>query len=319
MALAADWPAPLPSAGLLPHQMIDCDDRPKINITIGSRYNQPCSSNNNFTINFDAISKKPQRAVHDFRLHPCSNWNRLPQSPRERHSAYDVCRYCVAAVEHHPWHRAAEDDFLGLQPHNSTSNSTNHFLTRLCGLCEERETRLLNQRTSNVNTNNAIAPLAPPQAQQDKMEDFPRNTCTCKKSILDTDHLCMDHRRQHYLTNLPRLQAQRDLNRTWLRSIERINGKLIRRMGATQIRALNDRRMGVVGGGPILLRACRCGEDPISDIRNARVLQCMSCEGIVHVAPLIPLQANVPAVGLPSQLRHNSHTSPWKFRLRRRN
>jgi hypothetical protein len=99
-----------------------------------------------------------------------------------------------------------------------------------------------------------------------------------------------------------------------LRSIERVGNRLVRRTGAAQLRELNDRRTGVVGGGPILLRACRCGEDPIDDIREARVLQCMSCEGIVHVIPVNQPQAYY---ATREQLRHNSQTAQWKFRLRR--
>jgi hypothetical protein len=303
--------APPARAGAGHHRLTDCDDR--ANHTGGYQYNQPCSSDGNYRYNFDPTSKKPQRMRVHFWHHPCDVKSRLRQRPRERHHCYGVCRYCVAAVERHPWHTAVVNDFQGLQPHNSTSNNTNHFLTRMCGICEEREIRLLNQRT---NVNNAVGHVAPPQAMQDEMEDYPENSCTCKKAILDTRHLCLGHRREHYFAKIPQLHAKRDLNRTWLQSIERVGGRLVRRTGAAQLRALNDRRTGVVGGGPILLRACRCGEEPIDDIQEARVLQCMSCQGIVHVTPINPPQACHPT---PAQLLHNSHTSQWKFRLRRWN
>jgi hypothetical protein len=302
--------APPARQGVAPQRLTSCDDKVKINAPGGYRYNQPCSSCHNYRSHFDPTSKKPQRVPDDFDQHSCKAGSRL--HPREPHHHYSACRYCVAAVERHPWHTTVEDNFLGLQPHNSTSNNTNHFLTRLCGICEEREIQLVNQRSG---VNNTIAPVAPSQAMRDKMEDYPDNTCTCKKSILDTLHLCLDHRRERYFSKIPRLHAQRDLNRTWLQSIERINNKLVRRTGAAQLRDLNDRRTGVVGGGPILLRACRCGEDPIDDIREARVLQCMSCEGIVHVTPANQPQAYNPT---PAQLRNNSYTAQRMFKLRRR-
>jgi hypothetical protein len=308
------WQAPAARAGVLPHQMPDCSDRPTINNTAGCIYTQRCSSRLNYRFNFDNPgSKKPQRRTRDFEATRCDVWNRLPLTPRTGHTNYRVCRYCIAAIERQPWHRAAENDFRGLQPHNSTSNSTNHFLTRLCGICEEREIQLLNQRTAAI-ANNAIAPVTPSQAVHDRMEEYPDDTCTCKKAVLDTLRLCLGHRRQHYDDKIPRLNAQRDANRAWLRSIERVGNRLVRRTGAAQLRELNDRRTGVVGGGPILLRACRCGEDPIDDIREARVLQCMSCEGIVHVIPVNQPQAYY---ATREQLRHNSQTAQWKFRLRR--
>jgi hypothetical protein len=303
--------APPARAGAGHNRLTDCADRAKH--TSGYHYNQPCSSIGNYRPRFDPTSRKPQRVAADFAHKKCDVGGRLREYPRERHNDYSVCRYCVAAVERHPWHTAVVDDFLGLQPHNSTSNNTNHFLTRMCGICEEREIRLLNQRSAG---NNTIAHVAPPQAMRDRMEDYPDSTCTCKKSILDTRHLCLGHRREHYFSKIPRLHAARDLNRTWLQSIERVGNKLVRRTGAAQLRALDDRRTGVVGGGPILLRACRCGEDPIDDIREARVLQCMSCQGIVHVTPINPPQAYHPT---PVQLMHNSHSSQWMFKLRRRN
>jgi hypothetical protein len=309
MALFA---APPPRLGTFQHHLIDCSDRVTVDTTLGYRYNNPCSSHRNWHGNFDPSSAKPQRTRNDFTQQVCDNRSRLPGPQRTRHSTHKVCRYCVAAVERLPWYIAAEGNFLDLQPHGSTSNSTNHFLTRLCGICEEREIRLLNQRQ---NTNNAVAHVAPSQAMQNKMEDYPISTCKCKKSVLDDRHLCLVHRHQHYLRKMPRLNTARDLNRNWLKTIERVNGRLVRRRGAAQMRDLENRRTGVVGGGPILMRACRCGEDPIDDIREARVLQCMSCEGIVHVTPVNQPQAYNPT---PRQLMNNSHTSEWMFRLRRR-
>ena len=310
----ADWVAPAARANVPPNQLTDCDQRADINNTNRCRYLQPCSSLANFRARFDGTSTKPQGAPPDFDQRRCDNTNRLPES-RIRHSNFRVCRYCVAAIERQRWHVAAKREFSELQPHNSTSNSTNHFLTRLCGICEEREIQLLQQRTG-AHANNSIAPAPPPQAMRDKMEDFPYNTCTCKKSVLDARHLCKFHRHQHYLAIIPRLYAQRDANRAWLQSIERVNTRLVCRRSAATKQALNDRRTGVVGGGPIVLRACRCGEDPIDDIREARVLQCMSCEGIVHVTPTNPPQAYGPVP--PAQLRNNSHTARYMFRLRRR-
>ena len=67
-----------------------------------------------------------------------------------------------------------------------------------------------------------------------------------------------------------------------------------------------------------LRRACRCGADPVATIDEATVMQCMACEGIVHLrftaggnqpAPLTP--PNDPHG--PLELVLNSLVTPDEF------
>lgn len=69
-----------------------------------------------------------------------------------------------------------------------------------------------------------------------------------------------------------------------------------------------------------LRRACRCGADPIATIAEATVMQCMACEGIVHLrftpggpqpVPLTP--PNPPPE--PGQLLRNSLATPEMFSI----
>jgi hypothetical protein len=135
-----DWVAAACPAHLGAHRRIDCDDRPTIRNKIGCRYADPCSNFRNNVPNFDPSSAKPQLTRNDFTTRKCVGTTRL--DPRVKHCNYMVCRYCLSAIEHEAWHVTAVNDFFGLQPHGSTSNSTNHFLTRLCEICEEREIAL---------------------------------------------------------------------------------------------------------------------------------------------------------------------------------
>ena len=111
-------------------------------------------------------------------------------------------------------------------------------------------------------------------------------------------------------------------NREWLRKVELdANGTAVLLTDPDEIRRLEVRREGNRRPGrpqrPRLMRACRCGADPVDDVRRAQVLQCMSCEGIVHVydpeLPPLPLDPATP----PHLLVMNSRTRPHMFRLRR--
>lgn len=295
-------------------------------------YTNPCSNGQNFRINFSPRyadnclhgSQTPQWAHNNFLQHTCVDADQAsharPLTPNVTN--HPICRYCIAATEAQQWFKTAQTYFVAAQPHDSHSNVSRHFLTRLCRVCEEREMRLLHQREGN---DNAIRPPDPPLAQQANMVDFPRNTCTCKKAALDPGIRCQPHRRRHFDRTIPRLNAQRVANREWLRKVELdYSGPTpvaVLRTDPYDINRLKIRREGSRGRGlqqiPQLMRACRCGADPVDDVRRAQVLLCMSCEGIVHVndpeLPPLPLDPTTPR----PLLSMNSHTTPHLFRLQR--
>jgi hypothetical protein len=286
-------------------------------------YTNPCSNGQNFRTNFypryaaDRLhgSQTPQSAQNDFLQHTCAD--AAHSTPNG--TAHPICRYCIAATEAEQWFRTAQTYFVAAQPHDSHSNVSRHFLTRLCRVCEEREMRLLHQRERN---DNAIRPPDPTAAQQAAMVDWPLNSCTCKKAALDPGIRCRPHRREHYNNTIPELNDQRVANREWLRKVELdANGTAVLLTDPDEIRRLEVRREGNRRPGrpqrPRLMRACRCGADPVDDVRRAQVLLCMFCEGIVHVdePELDPLPLD-PTTPRPL-LSMNSHTTPNLFRLQR--
>lgn len=291
-------------------------------------YTNPCSSRRNFRVNFSPRyadyclhgSHTPQGTRNDFSQNVCAD----PEQNSHAHrltpdiTNHRICRYCIAATEAEQWFKTAQTYFVKAQPHDSHSNVSRHFLTRLCRVCEEREMRLLRQREGD---GNAIRPPDPTVAAQSAMVDWSRSTCTCKKAALDPGVRCRPHRRKHFNDTIPALNAQRVANREWLRKVELdANGNAVLRTDPNEIRRLDVRREGNRRPGllqrPQLMRACRCGADPVDDIRRAQVLLCMSCEGIVHVH-----EPELPPLPLPPTPRHllllNSHTSPDVFRLQR--
>jgi hypothetical protein len=295
-------------------------------------YTNPCSSRENYRINFSATyaddclhgSRTPQAQRNDFDQRLCAERGQgtHPTRGNPQSGIHSICRYCIAATESLPWFKQAQAYFVAKQPHDSHSNVSRHFLTRLCRLCEEREMILLNQRDDDDDENAIPPPPAPTAAQQNAMVDYPLNTCICKKAALDDGLRCKKHRRARYAAVMPRLNAQRVANREWLRRVELdANGVTVRRTDPDEMRQLDIRREGNRRPGrpqrPQLMRACRCGADSIDDVRRAQVLLCMSCEGIVHVhqpeLPPLPLDPNT----APHLLLMNSHTTPHMFRLRR--
>jgi hypothetical protein len=295
-------------------------------------YTNPCSSRENYRIDFSATyaddclhgSRTPQAQRNDFDQRLCAERGQgtHPTRGNPQSGIHSICRYCIAATESLPWFKQAQAYFVAKQPHDSHSNVSRHFLTRLCRLCEEREMILLNQRDDDDDENAIPPPPAPTAAQQNAMVDYPLNTCICKKAALDDGLRCKKHRRARYAAVMPRLNAQRVANREWLRRVELdANGVTVRRTDPDEMRQLDIRREGNRRPGrpqrPQLMRACRCGADSIDDVRRAQVLLCMSCEGIVHVhqpeLPPLPLDPNT----APHLLLMNSHTTPHMFRLRR--
>jgi len=287
-------------------------------------YTNPCSGPHNYRVNFspryadDCLhgSHTPQGVQNNFNqafLH-CRHQDHATNQRTHR-----ICRYCIAATEDQQWFKLAQKYFVAKQPRDSHSNVSRHFLTRLCRVCEEREMILLNQRNQN---DNALRPPLPPLAQRNAMVDWPRNTCTCKKAALDPSTRCRPHRREHYAATMPRLNAQRVANREWLQRVELdATGTPRFRENPDDIRRLDIHREGERRRGrlqrPQLMRACRCGADPVGDVDQAQVLLCMSCEGIVHVHHPPEFDAPPLPPTPPHLLLMNSYTRPDMFRLQR--
>jgi hypothetical protein len=319
-------PAMLPTVNPVP---IRCHSRRDFN---RHTYTNPCSTRRNFRINFspryadDCLhgSHTPQGSHNDFDQSPCADQDQAshahPLTPQN--TSHPICRYCIAATEAAQWFKTAQTYFVAAQPHGSHSNVSRHFLTRLCRVCEEREIRLLHQRQG---IGNAIRPPNPTVAARLVMTDWPKNTCTCKKAALDPGIRCRPHRQEHFDDTIPGLNAQRVANREWLRKVELdYSGPTpiaVLRTDPDEIRRLDIRREGNRRPGrpqrPRLMRACRCGAEPVDDVRRAQVLLCMSCEGIVHVH-----EPELPPLPLPPTPRHlllmNSYTNLGMFRLQRR-
>jgi hypothetical protein len=320
-------PAMLPMVNPVPGR---CHSRQYFN---RHTYTNPCSSRQNFRVNFSPTyaddclhgSHTPQRVRNDFTPYLCADQDQASHAHRltPNITNHPICRYCIAGTEAAQWFKLAQRYFVAAQPHDSHSNVSRHFLTRLCRVCEEREMRLLNQREGN---GNAIRPPNPTVAAQAAMVDWPKNTCTCKKAALDPGIRCRPHRHAHFYSTIPRLNAQRVANREWLRKVELdYNGPTpiaVLRTDPNEIRRLDIRREGFRRPGrpqiPQTMRACRCGADPVDDVRRAQVLLCMSCEGIVHVhepeLPPLPLDPTTPR----HLLLMNSQTNPGMFMLQRR-
>lgn len=294
MPPAFDVPAQVPGSAPVP-----CNDRYRF------RYRQPCSDHQNFTPNFaQHYSLTPHGGRFDGRLRPC-----VGTHPGATH---DVCRYCIAATEEQLWFQRARDYIVMNNPptDGAEHNRSPHYLTRLCRLCEHREEVLLDQLE---NTAPYLLPLQyrVTQAQKDWMQDWPRNRCTCEKKGLYNGTRCLPHRKKFWEEFKKQNSAKRRRNRTYLINIEQ--GPNQTRIPSTAV----NRARRVTHG---LHRACRCGADPVATIQEAVVMQCMACQGIVHV-DFTPggLQ---PAFLTPPNTHHdtaeiamNSFTTPNRFAL----
>lgn len=145
------------------------------------------------------------------------------------------------------------------------------------------------------------------------MQQYPVNTCTCLKKLQDPD-LCVTHAQTKWerMRTQPRpgipigrddLVATRNRNKDWLRSMKadpNNNNLASTAHGLRRSQRSRERRY----------RACRCGQEVVTQA-NARIFQCMACEGIIQ-------EANValPAIPTARQLR-NSHTHPGLYVLNR--
>jgi hypothetical protein len=220
----------------------------------------------------------------------------------EPNGFFHVCRYCIAATEYEQWFKLANTYLLKKPKPESETNRSRHFLTRLCRLCEVREETLLGHLQTNAPATRVMN--LPTQAQRDLMAHWPDNRCTCLRTALYNDTRCGTHRRPQWEREKPALLARRARKKNYLIDIEQnAHGRRIPSTPATQLRRRLNR----------LWRACRCGADPVATLDAAVVMQCMGCEGIVHVRP----GGTQPAVITASRYerRQNFYTTPGLFVL----
>ena len=252
-----------------------CDERSKFS------YNNACSSGTNYRINFTRMPQIAQRysltpdgGPDDGRRKPCTGTH------ANRHT---MCRYCIAAAEDQIWFRDAYEYIAANNPTlNDENNRSTHYLTRMCRLCEYREEILLTQLGHR-------APGAPPgalppglvplqtnptQTQINFASHWPTNRCTCEKKGLYNGILCLPHRQRHWKDFKKQNDRRRTRNRMYLINTERDDAGYRVDATARTKRYRNAQK---------LRRACRCGADPVATIDEATVMQCMACEGIVHL------------------------------------
>jgi hypothetical protein len=286
--------APAAVAGLTLAHTTTCHDKAIFN------YGQPCSNQWNRVMGFAPHSRSPDGLMVNFMHTPCVR--RIAHGLNN----HDVCRYCIAAAEDEHWFKLATTYFRGKPSPSAEHNRSRYYLTRLCRLCEAREETLLTQLLGQ-------APLQvqqlPSQAARTWMSDWPRNRCACERRGLYSGVRCLPHRKERWDHVRPVFVDAKRHNMEYLINTVRNNG---RRVDATANQKAIRNQQG-------LYRACRCGEDPVATIAEATVMQCLSCEGVVHM-PIIPggpqpAFGTLPPVWTPPQLLQNSLTCPDRFTI----
>lgn len=289
-------PAPVPG---LPVPPAICNEKSAGNVT----YPQPCATNFNSVWGFGPNSKSPNTAFDHFTWKICND-----RHPAHR-SGFNVCRYCVAAAEDERWFKLATTYFTKKPPAAAEDNRSRYYLTRLCRLCEHREETLLAQLDGTAP--NSIPPQSlPTLAARRSMADWPSNRCVCERNTLYSGVKCLPHRREFWDRQRPNYARDKARNKQYLIHTVRDGNQ---RVDAT-VDEMDQRRANG------LWRACRCGEDPVATTAEAVVMQCMSCEGIVHFrgVPGGPQPAfGTPPTPAPTPLEvsQNSLTTPRLFRI----
>lgn len=284
-----------------------CSERQAlIRAGLAPRYTNPCSSINNIEPN------TPAQRFHTFTHRACAVFHP---------PGHTVCQYCIRYIESQRWWKLKKTYLqkpppLMEQPtlYSPGRKSNLYFSTRLCSLCEDRELYLHAVRSGFLGP--GMVPMGQIPANMPNMPLFPNSTCTCI-SLLVNNVKCETHRKEGWeAASRNQLRAQVATNKAWLEGIEHcvMPGTFATQPPTAQRRITQQ-----------LWRACRCGADPIAIPKQARVLQCLACEGI-HVRQGIV--GGLPglfgwAAGLPPgftvtvQTRQNSRNSPALFRFHR--
>lgn len=194
-----------------------------------------------------------------------------------------ICGYCEANIKAQQWWKVAKTHVTGLPPmapqprYNLRPRRANqgltpisalprYFLTTMCRDCEEREIILYLQLRFL-----GAYPHPPPGGAA--MYRWPWNTCTCRR-LLEGNLFCYDHRRGGWNHNRGRLNQQRKDNAAWLEGIE-----LRPATGSTHVATAATRQRRRENG---VWRACRCGQDPITNSAQAEVLPTILSVRVYH-------------------------------------
>jgi hypothetical protein len=211
-----------------------------------------------------------------------------------------VCYHCNRMNENLHWYKLAYARIIRQPP--APANETNQwrgFLTRMCVLCEQREQYLIAaRRTGGILTMPTLAPLA---GQRLRMENYPFNTCTCRKT-LDQGRRCRDHRKDHWDQIRTQLVQRRNLNKRWLFETAKYNPGGVRLGLRTASAARRFNRTSLAPG--FGLRGCRCGRE-VTTVAPV-MWQCMACEGIIEVTGTHMTNAMVRAAPPNAQQQINS-------------
>lgn len=182
-------PAPVPNLPIAQSQ--PCHEK----LAGDSTYPQPCSNHVNRVIGFGPDSFSPNATINDFRWQPCVVRHRLHPA------GFNVCRYCVAAVEDEHWFKLATTCIRKKPPAGAEDDRSRHYLTRVCRLCEHREETLLSQLAPNGphGAPNRIPPQKlPTQFARSSMANWPRSRCTYEKKGLYMRVRCHPNRRDFW-------------------------------------------------------------------------------------------------------------------------
>lgn len=233
---------------------------------------------------------------------------------------HTVCGQCHDSVDHQHWNKLAlariqkrpqRNSFMGAGG-DREEKAWRGFRTRMCGICEMREQYLIRARLLAIAGVGTATTRVPPMALRQRMENYPRNTCTCLWELEQGQRLCIRHRKSLWDTFSQAAGQRVDVrnqNREWLRTsaTNPLNGVLCTARNAR----LQNRDMCAPG---FQLRACRCGDEVTAGVPE--VYQCMGCEGIIQVTPLAVAPPLIPPIN-PALLDNSANQPVNPFRLRR--
>lgn len=222
------------------------------------------------------------RAAHNpVYTNPCaagrSNCTGNPINPPGAHAPHDhhgVCKWCRDHGRTRRWYVAMENRFLRLSPADemiAIPRRTN-TLTRLCGTCEMSEQMRIIK--SSNGPGQMLTWVHPTQMEQDRMANYPTNTCTCLHRV-DPSRYCWGHSKAKWDYERDAVNAELQNNRSILyrwKMATLANGT--RQMATAHEDRLVDR---IVRG---TIKACRCGEEV--DNSRSKVHMCIICEGFVQ-------------------------------------
>lgn len=267
----------------------ECDDRPELDALALGENGRKC--------------RRRRKKCQD----PNTTHRLVDQGNPRRKRQWSICRPCRRLIHDQQWYKLARTRITGFPPPIETK-WWRGFRTRLCSDCEIAECRLIQQIGLGG------FPMPRP-ANADDMGDYPSNTCTCLHE-LTSNVLCLHHRRERWAdlrTHPTQIVPTRDAHRDWLGGMAADNTVPL---PGNQAATAAPTRVATWWTTSKSRRACRCGQTVVA-VDQARVFQCMACEGIIY--DVRPNLANVTVPGglLPISQQWNSRTHPLDLALLR--